>query len=451
MKLPLPQPFARWLHDRMPQTLFGRTLLIIVIPVLLLQITVTIVFFDRHWTKMTDRLAASVAGEIAAAVSQVAQNADDAEAIARIRALMVSNLDIVMDVMPDSDALLEAPSTRGFGVPATLSRAMAERVRRPYAITLYPEFKRVRVLVRVEGAAVLQFTVPERRLFSSSSYIFILWMIGLSILFFAISILFMRNQIRPIRRLAVAAERLGKGREVPMIKSSGAREVRQAAQAFTRMHNRIQRQIQQKTAMLAGVSHDLRTPITRMKLQLEMMGDGPDAQAITADLADMERMIEGYLAFARGEGDEEPSPVAINDLCAELVEKMRRQSGDIAFQKLDPPTTLIIRPQAMERAIGNVMGNAIIYAGQVWLALYWVQGDEAVMIVIDDNGPGIPPEMREDVFKPFTRLDPSRNPKSGGVGLGLSIARDIVVAHGGDMTLEDSPMGGLRVIITLPV
>ena len=450
MRMTLLQPLRHWLHDRMPQTLFGRTLLIIVVPVLLLQITVTIVFFDRHWTKMTDRLAASVAGEIAAATNQLAAGAD-ADTMARIRTLMVSNLDIVMDVMPDSDALLEAPSTRGYGVVPTLSRAMEERVRRPYTITIYPEFKRVRVQVRIEGQAVLQFTVPERRLFSSSSYIFILWMIGLSIVFFAISILFMRNQIRPIRRLAIAAERLGKGREAPPIKSSGAREVRQAAQAFTRMNNRIQRQIQQRTAMLAGVSHDLRTPMTRLRLQLEMLGDGPDSQAMRADIDEMEKMIEGYLAFARGEGNEDPVPVSVNALCQELAEKTRRQGGEVEFQPLQGSATLHIRPQAVERAIANILNNACAYAQHVWMALYWTQDAEAVMIVIDDDGPGIDAAAREDVFKPFHRIEPSRNPKSGGVGLGLSITRDIIVAHGGHVMLEESPMGGLRVIVTLPV
>lgn len=445
------QGFRRWLHDRMPRTLFGRTLLIIVVPVLLLQITVTIVFFDRHWTKMADRLAASVAGEIAAAANQMEMAQGDSDQLDNIRQLLVANLDIVMDVMPDSDAFMDAPSTRGYGVRPTLARAMQDKVRRPFTITMYPEFKRVRVQVRLEGQAVVQFTIPERRLFSSSSYIFILWMIALSILFFAISILFMRNQIRPIRRLAVFAERLGKGRDVPSLKTSGAREVRQAAEAFSRMQNRIQRQIHQRTAMLAGVSHDLRTPITRLRLQVEMLGDGPDHQAMRADLDDMERMIEGYLAFARGEGDEETQLCDMNALCARVAENSMRQGHAVEFKGLDTPVMMYVRVQAFERAITNIVNNGCAYAENVWMAVYWTAENDRILIVIDDNGPGIPAEQMEDVFRPFFRLDPSRNPKSGGVGLGLSIAQDIATAHGGEITLEDSPMGGLRVIIAIPV
>lgn len=445
------QSLRNWVHDRMPQTLFGRTLLIIVVPVLLLQITVTIVFFDRHWSKMTDRLAASVAGEVALATEQIDQYKGDDAAIENIRRTMVSNLDMVIDILPDHDRLMPVPDTKGFGVAPILAKAMHERVHRPFAINIYPEFKQVQVLVRIEGRHILQFTMPERRLFSSSSYIFILWMIGLSIVFFAIAIVFMRNQIRPIRRLAVAADWLGKGRDVHAFKPSGAREVRQAADAFMRMRGRIQRQIQQRTTMLAGVSHDLRTPITRLKLQLEMMGDTPDSQAMRGDLTDMERMIEGYLSFTKGEGDEASTTVDINPFFSQLRDNIIRQGKDIAFQPLDKALSITIRPQAMTRAVTNIINNGATYGDHVWLALYISQDAQNLLVVVDDDGPGIAPEMMEEVFKPFVRLDESRNTKSGGVGLGLSIAQDIVAAHGGGIELEPSQMGGLRVIISLPL
>ena len=443
--------FRRFMHDILPQSLFGRTLVIMVTPVLLLQVATTIVFFDRHWSKMTDRLAFSVAGEIASIAEQIEDQAGDNKAIQAIQAQTVRHLEMVTDYQAKAQRQKEWSVTRkGPGVEATLARAMDEQVHRPFDIDLYPDFKRVEITVQLDDG-ILHISVPERRLFSSSSYIFILWMIGLSILFFAISILFMRNQIRPIRRLSIAAERLGKGRDVPNLKPSGAREVRQAGEAFIRMRNRIGRQIQQRTAMLAGVSHDLRTPLTRLRLQLEMLGDNPDTDAMRQDLNDMEAMINGYLAFARGDGDEVMEVTDLNELLERVVSNARRQGHQVELRSEEAHIALPIKPQAMERSLTNIVGNACKYATMTYVQLVRSEDGEKILFVIDDNGPGIAAELYEEVFKPFYRVDESRNSKSGGVGLGLSIAQDVVISHGGTIKLQTSPAGGLRVVISLPI
>jgi two-component system osmolarity sensor histidine kinase EnvZ len=258
----------------------------------------------------------------------------------------------------------------------------------------------------------------------------------------------MRNQVKPIRRLAQAADSFGKGRDVADFKPEGATEVRQAAAAFLQMRNRIKRQIRQRTEILAGVSHDLRTPLTRMKLQLAMLGETPEAENLESDVAAMERMVEGYLAFARGEGVEQPQPTEVSGLLRDVVAQMRRDGGVVDLH-VEQAMTLPLRPETMRRCLSNLIANAQRHGEHV--SVRAGPRDRAVEITIDDDGPGIPPEMRREVFKPFFRLESSRNPETGGVGLGLTIARDVVRNHGGDLVLEDAPGGGLRARIWLPV
>jgi two-component system osmolarity sensor histidine kinase EnvZ len=265
---------------------------------------------------------------------------------------------------------------------------------------------------------------------------------------FAVALLFMRNQIRPIRRLAAAAERFGKGRDTPGFKPEGALEVRQASRAFLVMRERIQRQISQRTEMLAGVSHDLRTPLTRMKLQLALLGDSPDIAELKADVAEMERMIEGYLAFARGEGSEVPEPTDLAALIDDVCQAARRQ-GAVIDLAIDGDLILPLRPQAIRRCVTNLISNARRYGG--YIAVAAGRRGRMVEVTIDDDGPGIPAERREEVFKPFYRLEASRNQATGGTGLGMTIARDIARHHGGDVTLDTSPLGGLRCVIRLPM
>jgi two-component system osmolarity sensor histidine kinase EnvZ len=273
-------------------------------------------------------------------------------------------------------------------------------------------------------------------------------MVGTSMLLFGVATIFMRNQVKPIRRLAVAADNFGKGREVTHFKPEGAAEVRQAAAAFIAMRDRIQRQISQRTAMLSGVSHDLRTPLTRIKLQLALLKSGPEVEALEADVTEMERMLEGYLAFVRGEGAEAPQPTNLTQLLSETVAQARRNGGIIDLHT-EGDLTVPLRPNAFRRCLTNLIENAMRYAHHVWVRA-GTRGD-AIEITIDDDGPGIPSDKREEVFKPFLRLEGSRNPETGGVGLGLTIARDVVRSHGGEIILADSPNGGLRARVRMPI
>lgn len=436
------------LKNFLPRSMFGRSLLILATPVLLIQIITSYIFIEQHWNKMANRLAFAVAGEIAIVADQI-EVGTDPERIARIMSYAAQHLDLLIsygpgDVLP-SEAMEETPRSV---VEKTLRDALVTQVRRTHAVNVDIREKWVQVDVQLADG-VLRVSLPERRLFSSSGYVFLLWMITTSIVMLAVAIMFMRNQIRPIRRLAVVAERFGKGRDIPAsFKPEGAYEVRQAAQAFLAMHERIKRQIQQRTAMLAGVSHDLRTPLTRLKLQSAMLPPGPDVEALKEDINDMERMLNAYLDFVRGEGGEQAVRTNLGDILERIVAATRRQGADIEYAGTGD-LSMLLRPVAFERALANLIGNAHKYAGKVRVAA--ALQDSVIQIQIDDNGPGIPPEKYEDVFKPFYRIEGSRNPATGGVGLGLPIAQDIVHSHGGEIVLDQSPLGGVRVTIRVPV
>jgi two-component system osmolarity sensor histidine kinase EnvZ len=281
-----------------------------------------------------------------------------------------------------------------------------------------------------------------------TTLIVVLWMIGTSAVLFVVAMMFMRNQVRPIRRLAQAAESFGKGREVPNFRPGGATEVRQAAAAFIEMRDRIKRQIAQRTDMLSGVSHDLRTPLTRMKLQLAMLGDSTEIAELKADIAEMERMIEGYLAFVRGEGHEAPKETDLAPLLGEIVDGARREGAVIELET-EGDLRVAVRPHALKRCITNLVTNATRYGKRV--AIHAVRQAESIEIAVVDDGPGIPASRREDVFRPFVRLESSRNQATGGIGLGLTIARDIVRGHGGDIVLQEAPGGGVKASVRLPL
>lgn len=432
----------------LPRTLFGRSLLILITPILLIQIVATFIFFDRHWDKVTSRLAFAVAGEIAFVADEVEKTPSQNNSFENIAARIARNLDLLLSYEEGTKIESPAQVLNKSIVVSALDAAMDAQVRRPHYIKSDPREKWIEIGVELKNG-VLHVSLPQRRLFSSSGYIFLLWMIGTSLALLAIAILFMRNQIRPIRRLAIVAERFGRGLDIPAsFKPEGAREIRQAASAFIEMHERIRRQVQQRTAMLAGVSHDLRTPITRMKLQLAMMDNSADVDAIKSDIADMERMIGAYLDFARGEGGEQAEHTDLKVVLERLVTNLRRQDVKVDLNCEDD-LFLLLRPVAFERCLNNILGNARKYASHIMIAVENKNGE--VVIAVDDNGPGIPPQQYEDVFKPFFRGEPSRNPATGGVGLGLPIAQDIVHSHGGKINLNKSTLlGGLRVIITMP-
>jgi len=291
--------------------------------------------------------------------------------------------------------------------------------------------------------------VPYIRLTFGSSFAYVLAQLGLGLVLFGLAIWFMRRELVPIEHLGVAADALGKGRDVPDFAfSGGTREVRNAATAFQTMRIRLRRSIQQRTEMLAGVSHDLRTPLTRMKLSLALLPESPETKELSDDVTDMERMIEGYLAFARGEGDEEPTPTDLSEILEDVAAGARRDNANVTVD-WQGDLDVELRPIAIKRCLTNLLSNALRHGSKAELRAS--RGRTSIEITVDDDGPGIPPDKYEDVFRPFFRLDESRNVDTGGVGLGLTIARDVARSHGGDVALAPSPLGGLRVIVRIPI
>jgi len=433
------------LKPYLPKSLLGRSVLIIVTPLILLQVISATVFFENHWNKVGRRLALGVAGEIALVIDGLRRTPDlDARAALFDQARASMQLDMVYTpdgVLSDTQKLGEAILVR------QMTGAMNEAVNKPHRIDAERSDRFVDIEVQM-ASGVLSVTVPRKRLFSTTTYVFVLWMAGTSMLLFAVAMIFMRNQVRPIRRLARAAKDFGMGRDTPNFKPEGAAEVRRAAGAFISMRNRLKRHIQQRTDMLAGVSHDLRTPLTRMKLQLEMMGDVEGVADLKTDISDMEHMLEEYLAFARGEGGETAVNFSLSDMLQEIANQARRKGAAIDLHS-EGDIRAPIKPNALKRALTNLVENSIRHGEHISIRS-GVRG-ETVEIIVDDDGPGIPEEKRTDVFKPFFRLDTSRNPITGGVGLGMTIARDVIRGHGGDIELEDAPGGGLRVRVSLPI
>lgn len=451
MRVHIPFPKKYSIKRLLPKTLFARSLLILIVPVLLIQVISTYIFLDRHWGKMTNRLAFSVAGEIAMMADSLEEDGSELR-VNELARYGAQYLDMLM-TFDRGQSILGPGKDENWPVWQSmvadkLRAEITSTVNRPFRISGDTQEKWIQIAVQLENG-VLNISLPQRRLFSSSSYIFLMWMITVSMILLVIAILFMRNQIRPIRRLAIAADRFGKGRDTTNFKVEGAMEVRQAGQAFVDMSRRIQRQISQRTAMLAGVSHDLRTPLTRLKLQLAMLGDNnPDVTAMKGDIVDMERMIGGYLDFVRGEGEEQAEKLNINLLIGKVVDAARRQGHEFTVT-ITEDINLVLRPMAIERCLTNLVTNACKYADHVWVAAK--RTDHYIEIAVEDNGPGIPPEQYDEVFKPFYRVDSSRNTQTGGVGLGLPIAMDIVHAHGGHIALSPSKHGGLKVTVTLPL
>lgn len=438
----------RWVKQFLPKTLFGRALLIIVTPLVLMQVISAHLFYDRHWEVMTLRLVHSLAGDIAFLIEELRPPFSQ-EAVARLSERAVRHFDIELAWRPDDILPNQPPAPLFDDIRSAMEDAMRTKVRRPYVMGTDTVDRHIEILVQLPDG-VLQVLAHKKRLFSSTTYIFLLWMVGSSLVLFAIAIVFMRNQIRPIRRLAMAARAFGLGRDATGFKPEGATEVRQAASSFLQMKDRIARQLTQRTEMLAGVSHDLRTPLTRMKLQLAMLDPTPEIGDLQTDVGEMEKMVEGYLAFARGEGAEAPVGSDVAELVADVVQSERRHGPPIGYDRPDPgEATLPVRPNALKRAVANLVQNAKRHGRRVNVTVLRV-GDQ-VEIIVDDDGPGIPADKRAHVFQPFVRLEPSRNPATGGTGLGLTIARDIVRGHGGDVTLEDSPRGGLRAVVRLPI
>ena len=441
-------PF-RPLKRAMPRGLFGRSLIIIVAPVVLLLGIVTYVFFERHYEIMSARMARGVAGDIALLINIEESNPPGKQ---RDALLEMANKNLGYRVSVQMGERLDKPYHHaGANLKDAMTAVFASQfgVAYPFISRNVGDFTEVKVQTK-DG--VLDLMIPKKRLTASNVDIFILWMVGSSLVLLAVAIIFLRNQVRPIERLARAADAFGKGRSVPDFKPYGATEVRRAAQAFLTMRERIERYQQQRTDMLAGVSHDLKTPITRLKLELAMMGDTVDTSAMKADLAEMEHMLDEYLDFARGEGGEESQAADLADVVRDAAAAAARARGagaDRLAVTTEPGIVLSVRRNALRRCATNLIDNALKHGAHVDVALK--KRERSVEIVVDDDGPGIPAARREEAFRPFHRLDEGRNLQKGGSGLGLAIARDIARAHGGDLTLATSPANGLRASIRLPI
>lgn len=437
--------FNKHIKALFPQTLWGRTLIIIIAPTIILQIILTLYFYEKHWETISKRLSDYLAGDI----SYILVEIRDASPKKREEILRSSGQLLDLKLSFRENEILPVHNTKrgNTRLERILQHSLSGRIGYPFIIDAWSFKKESEIKIQLE-TGVLRLLVKRKKLFSSTTYVFMLWMIGSSILLLTVSIIFMRNQIKPIRILGRVVERFGRGENVSKLKPSGAIEVRQAAKAFNSMRSRIQRQVKQRTEMLAGVSHDLRTPLTRMSLQLAMMPDTEEVEELKSDVVEMQDMLEEYLAFARGEGSEPAVRVDISLMLKDIIENAQRENCQISAQ-IDNDIQRILKPTSFKRCIHNLISNASKY-GQTINLTAKRKGNDSFYIIIDDDGPGIKKEDRKKVFKPFYRLEASRNKKTGGVGLGLTIARDVINAHGGEIYLEKSPLGGLRVLIKLP-
>jgi two-component system osmolarity sensor histidine kinase EnvZ len=438
--------FTRWLKSVMPKGLYARSLLIIIVPMVVLQSVVAFMFMERHWTLVTKYLSSAVTQEIATLIDVYKTYPQDAEHT-QLRRIAQDRLGLVVDFLPETQ--LPPPGPKPFF--SQLDQALSEEIRKqiglPFWIDTVGRSSIVEIRIKLDDT-IMRVFARRADVYDPNSWIFLLWMVATSLVVLTVAILFLRNQIRPIVRLADAAEAFGKGREAANFRPRGAREVRRAAAAFLEMKARIERAIEQRTTMLAGVSHDLRTVLTRFKLELALLSQGPEIDAIKKDVDEMAGMLEAYLAFARGDMGEQPEPTDMAALLEELKLDIERH-GHRANAAFHGQPLVTVRPAAFKRCLANLVSNAARFASTV--AITGHRDHRWLTVTVDDDGPGIPPQLREDVFKPFLRLDDARNQDEGGTGLGLAIARDIARAHGGDISLGDSPLGGLRATVRVPV
>jgi two-component system osmolarity sensor histidine kinase EnvZ len=439
---------ARGVAEMLPKGLYKRSLLIVIVPMVLLQSAVTFVFMQHHWDLVTRRLSEGVARDVGALTDlyqKLAPGQDDVSLanLASERFRMDATLlpgGPLPPIMPRSFYGALDPLTR------TLPKEIRKQVTQPFWIDTVGRSGLMEIRIDL-GGRVLRLVTRRALAYEANAHIFVLWMLGAMIALLTVAIIFLRNQIRPILRLAKAAEDFGKGRNLDF-SPHGAREVRQAGHAFIEMKRRVERATEQRTAMLNGVSHDLRTMLTRFKLSLALFDNSADSELLQNDVDEMGRMLEGYLAFARGDTGEATARVNIGSLLEDLRTASERHGAALGVEtrgNLD----IHIRPMALKRCVGNLVANAHRHADNVRVSA--TREAQFVSIVVDDDGAGIDPAYRDDVFRPFYRLDEARNQDEGGSGLGLAIARDIARSHGGDITLSDSPMGGLRAAVRIPI
>jgi two-component system osmolarity sensor histidine kinase EnvZ len=437
--------FALWLRRQMPKGLYARALLIVILPMVLLQSAVVFFFMERHWQLVTFRLSAALTQDIAALID-IYQSYPQDKNYETLQRIAAERLRVDLDILPPGPLPPALPKPFFSIVDRALSNEIRRQIGRPFWLDTVGRSDLIEIRIQLDNA-VMRIIAHRSQAYASNSHIFVMWMLGTSLVLIFVAIAFLRNQIKPILRLARAAEAFGKGRQVNF-RPQGAREVRQAGHAFVEMKRRVERAIEQRTTMLNGVSHDLRTVLTRFRLSLAVIGDTVETRAMQKDLDEMQRMIEAYLAFARGDSGETSVPSDIASLLRQVKEELDEEGHDtqVAFSG-DPIAS--VRPDAFKRCVANLVANAQRHAGKV--IVEGLNDQRFLTINVDDDGPGIPAEQREDVFKPFFRLDEARNQDEAGTGLGLAIARDIARSHGGDIQLATSPLGGLRATLRIPL
>ena len=445
----------RWLYNigqllkaLTPRGLLPRAILIIVTPIVLLQALLAVIFYDRHLDRVTRRLANSVAADIAAVIELYDQGQDEATLVDFAKRHFQLTLNITDGVTlpaPNPPHWWRFDTLYGINKDQ-LDLATGKQTR----VDIYATERAAHFWIELDADSVLEVDVPIARLTSNTAYIFMLWMVGLSLALLVIAFLFLRNQVRPIRELAIVADLFGRGLDAPAFKPHGALEVRRTGRAFITMKQRIERQINQRTAMLAGISHDLRTPIARLKLDLAMLDDPESVREMRDDLTLMERMLDEYLAFARGQAADEPVETDLRDFAESAVRAAERSGRAVDFNADQADSIILpLRQTTMGRCLTNLINNALDYGTRCLVEVK--VGAKFAEISVEDDGPGIPPDRIEDAFRPFSRLDEGRNLDSGGVGLGLAIARDAARGHGGDVLLDESRYGGLKATIRLPL
>lgn len=434
-----------WLKRYMPRSLYGRAALILLLPIVTIQLVISITFIQRLYEDVTEQMTQNVLLEVSYLIRLI--ESAPTPVLAR-SAIDPFEVPLAIAVRLPSDGPME--DTRQFFdlsgriVIATLRLGLPQI----QGIDLSTNDKRVTLLVDTRhGPTLMEFS--RRRVSASNPHQLLVLMVGVSLLMTIIAALFLRNQLRPIKRLAAAAGAFGRGQAVNY-RPSGATEVRSAGTAFLDMRNRIERQIEQRTLMLSGVSHDLRTPLTRLKLGLSLLDDNDDVEAMRRDVTEMEQMLDAFLDFMRGDALDDPKPVDAVAFVGATVERAARGGSDVTLIEHDGTADVILRPMAVERALQNLIGNAVRYGGRAEVAVTLT--DRSFSIAVEDDGPGIPADQREDALKPFIRLDRARNQDQGtGVGLGLSITADIARRHGGTLRLSDSErLGGLKAELVLP-
>ncbi len=435
----------RFLSRFLPRGLYGRSLVIVIAPVVLLQSVVAYVFMERHWQLVTRRLSAAVSADISALIDVYQSYPQDKDA-ATLQRIAQQRLNLDVDILRNSELPPPGPQPFFSLLDQSLTRQLQLQLSHPFWLDTVGQSDFVEIRIQL-GQDVMRVVARRSAAYASNSHIFLAWMVVTSLVLLTVAVLFLRNQIKPILSLAEAAESFGKGREVEF-RPRGATEVRQAGHAFLEMKRRVERALGERTTMLNGVSHDLRTILTRFKLSLALLERTPEIEAIEKDVDEMSRMLEAYLAFVRGEAGEIPMATDIRALLEELKADAERQGHATDLSVIGDPV-VVVRPDAIRRVLTNLVSNAARHGDRI--AITATHDVRYLIVTVDDDGPGIPAELREEVFKPFVRLDEARNVDEGGSGLGLSISRDIARSHGGDIALLDSPLGGLRAMMRLPV